>query len=107
MFLHTEYTFYRKEKVFADIPIHLGISKLSYSNNDRQVTSTYAFVYEPAMIIELRFLKFFGIGMGAGYRLVLYNHQRINERLTTPIYIFRFKVYFGDIYQKHLKKQLQ
>ena len=107
VFILLEYTFYRSEKVFADIPIHLGISKLSYSNNDRQVTSTYAFVYEPAMIVELRFLKFFGIGMGAGYRLVLYNHQRINEKLTTPIYIFRFKVYFGDIYQKHLKKQLQ
>ena len=29
----------------------------------------------------------------------------INEKLTSPIYIFKFKVYFGDIYNKHFKNQ--
>ncbi len=100
-----EYTFYRTDKIYAEIPVHLGISKLSYLKEDNLLSSTFALVYEPAMIVEYRAFKFFGLGIGAGYRLVLYNHQQINEMLSSPIYIFRFKVYFGDIYKQHLKKQ--
>ncbi len=100
-----EYTFYRTERVYADIPVHLGVSRLTYNNDDRTLATAYALVYEPAMTIEYRILRFFGLGMGAGYRLVLYNHKQINEKLSSPIYIFRFKVYFGDIYKKHFTNQ--
>ena len=58
VFTLLEYTFYRNEKVFADIPVHLGITKLGYSN-DRQVTSTYAFVYEPADDRRIKVFKVF------------------------------------------------
>ena len=100
-----EYNFYKTDKIYADIPIHLGISKLSYIKEEQSRATTYALVYEPAMTIEYRFLRYLGLGTGFGYRVVLYNHKEINEKLSSPIYIFRFKVYFGDIYKKHFKKK--
>ena len=100
-----EYNFYHTDKIYADISVNLGISKLSYKKENQLLANTFALFYEPAMTLEYRFLRFFGIGMGAGYRLVLFDHKQINEKLSSPIYIFRFKVYFGDIYRKHFKKQ--
>ena len=99
-----EYNFYHTDKIYADIPVHIGVAKLIYNKEDLILANAYALVYEPAMTVEYRFLRFFGIGVGAGYRLVLYDHKQINEKLSSPIYIFRFKVYFGDIYKKHFKK---
>ena len=99
-----EYNFFKSKHFYAEIPVHVGVGRLNYLKETDRISSAVAIFYEPAMTIEYRFFRYLGLGFGAGYRFVLHNHSRINEKLTSPIYIFRFKVYFGDIYKKHIKK---
>ena len=99
-----EYNFFRSKHIYADIPVQIGLANVSYFNKEDVLINTLAVLYEPSMTIEYRFIRFFGICFGAGYRLVLYNNKNIKDRLSSPIYIIRFKVCFGDIYKQHIKK---
>lgn len=94
-----EYTFFQTEHWHFEIPIQIGIGRISYKNTDQNILQKqWVPIWEPAMTFEYIFLKYFGVGVGAGYRLVIKPKTPIIERFTSPIYIFKFKIYFGDIY---------
>ena len=102
-----EYNFFKSKKWNAEIPIQLGIGEASLYNymNHQNIASTWMIIYEPAMTIEYRFLRYFGIGGGVGFRLALKLNQEIKESFTAPEYILRFKIYFGDIYKEQILKE--
>lgn len=102
-----EYNFYKSKRWNGEIPVQLGIGKSRYKNVETKTVyySAWMIVYEPAMTFEYRFLKYFGVGAGAGYRFVIKMNKEIKEKFASPIYILRFKIYFGDIYKEHLKKE--
>jgi len=99
-----EYTFYKSKHWYANIPVQLGFGELKYTNNKEVKANTFIFTYEPAMTVEYRFLKIFGLGFGFGYRFAVYSKQDITEKLSAPIYILRFKLHLGDIISKNKKK---
>ena len=102
-----EYAFFQNKHWIAEIPIQIGVGSASY--NDKTTNSilanTWMFIYEPAMTIEYRFLKYFGIGGGVGFRLVAKYNKEVKEKFTAPEYIFRFKIYFSDIYKEEVLKE--
>ena len=102
-----EYAFYKSKRWTAEIPVQIGIGRASYSNldNKAQVGKSWILIYEPAMTIEYRFLRYFGIGGGVGFRLSSKTNKEIKERFTAPEYLFRFKIYFGDIYKEQILKE--
>ena len=102
-----EYCFYKTKKWTGEIPVQLGYGEIRYRDTKLKntITKTGVFVYEPAMTLDYRFLKYFSLGAGAGLRLVFKLNQNMLDKFSSPIYIFRFKIYFGDIYKEHLKKQ--
>lgn len=102
-----EYAFYKSKHWNAEIPVQIGIGRASYSNieNTQEVGKTWMILYEPAMTIEYRFLRYFGIGGGIGFRLAVKTNQQVKESFTAPEYIFRFKIYFGDIYKEQILKE--
>jgi len=102
-----EYNFYKSKRWNAEIPVQLGIGKARYHDFVKFGTTaeTWMFIYEPAMTIEYKFLRYFGIGGGVGFRLVIKSNQQIRESFTAPEYIFRFKIYFGDIYKEQILKE--
>ena len=53
--------------------------------------------YEPAITFQYRLLKYFGAGFGIGYRLMVVPNQQLNEKFTSPVYIFKTRIYFQDI----------
>ena len=102
---HIEYTYYRSEHWEAGIHVQLGFgsSFFTYELNNVQETiqRDWIMLYEPAMTIQYRFLQYFGIGAGVGYRLLLKNNKQINERFTSPVYTIGFKVFFSKLYQDY------
>jgi len=100
-----EYSFYKSEHWYAEIPVQFGFGKARYVDSTTQevLDESNVFVYEPAMTIEYRFWRFFGVGAGVGFRLALKDKGKIEDVLTSPEYIFRFKIYFGDIYKELTK----
>jgi hypothetical protein len=100
-----EYAFFQTKHWQFEIPVQIGVGRISYKNPEGVIIEKkWVPIWEPAMTFEYLFLKYFGVGIGAGYRLVLKSKSPISERFTSPIYIFKFKVSFGDIYND-VKKQ--
>ena len=67
--------------------------------------SSWIIIYEPAMTIEYKFMRYFGLGGGVGFRLAIKSNQQIKESFTAPEYILRVKIYFGDIYKEEILKE--
>ncbi len=100
-----EYNFYKSDPWFAEIQLQVGVGKANYKDFDPKeiLSSSWTIIYEPAMAIEYRFLRYFGIGGGVGFRLVAKTSREIDETFTSPVYLFRFKIYFGDLYKEQIK----
>jgi hypothetical protein len=98
-----EYAFYQRGPWELRIPVQLGIGSGSvvYENaqgTTRTIQRSSVFLYEPSITVQYRFLKYFGIGGGWGYRLVL-RSAPLAQGLTAPIYTFGLKVFFEDLWK--------
>ncbi len=105
---YAEYVFYKKERWEISIPVQFGIgtSYYTYKTESGQRFSDnrkFILTYEPAITAQYKILKYFGPGFGVGYRLMIVDNDAIDESFNSPVYIFRFKVFFGEIY-RDLKK---
>lgn len=98
-----EYAFYQRGPWEARIPVQFGIGggSLTYRDEEgrkRKLRGATVFLYEPSMTIQYRFLRYFGVGAGWGYRLA-FTGADLGENLTAPIYLFGLKVFFGDLWR--------
>ncbi len=104
---HAEYMFYKTAHWEMTIPVQLGLGysyfKHEYNNETFTQDGGLVALYEPAMTVTYRFLKYFGVGGGIGVRLMLKNNRNINERFTAPFYMYWFKIYFGDVFNDYVK----
>jgi len=100
---YVEYVFYRDEKWELSIPVQFGFGQSFYhierNAEDVKLNNQFVLSYEPAITFQYRFLSYFGAGMGVGYRLMLVPNSEIDEQLTSPVYLFKFKIYFQDLWK--------
>jgi hypothetical protein len=97
------YAFYHRGPWEVSIPVQVGIGGGSLVYDDLQghtqkLKRAFVFTYEPAMTVQYRFLKYFAVGGGLGYRLAFTNAS-LDESLNAPVYIIGFRVFFGDLYR--------
>jgi hypothetical protein len=102
---YVEYVFYQDQRWELSIPVQFGFGESYYKNRQDEGPSNFdrKFVssYEPAITFQYRFLRYFGAGMGVGYRLMLVPNSKLEEQFTSPVYLFKFKIYFEDIYEDY------
>ena len=100
---YIEYVFYRDDKWELSIPVQIGFGssyyKLSTISGIEKINQKFVISYEPAITFQYRFLRYFGAGLGVGYRLMLKPNRELEEKFTSPVYIFKTKIYFGDIWE--------
>ena len=101
---YVDYAFYQRGHWEVRIPVQIGFGSGSIIYEDsngrkRKLLRSGVVLYEPAMTVQYRFLKYFGIGAGWGFRLVMYTRSGLDERITAPVYTFGFKVFFGEIWK--------
>ncbi len=97
------YAFYQRGPWEVSIPVQVGLGsgRLVYDDvdGDRHILrKAFVFLYEPAMTVQYRFLRYFAIGGGWGFRLALTNAE-LDEGLNAPIYLFGLKVFAGDLWR--------
>lgn len=104
---YLDYVFYRDSRWQLSIPVQIGLGESFYRPIEGKQGKRYerGFVasYEPAIAFEYRFLEYFGIGMGVGYRLMLIPNRRVEEQFTSPVYIFKLKVYFERLVDDYME----
>lgn len=75
-----------------------------YPNRDenRRKTETLSnkavILYEPMAMGHFKIMKWFGVGFGTGYRIMLLTNKEIDHKLSSPVYAFRIKIFVNEIY---------
>jgi hypothetical protein len=100
-----EYSFLEKNNFIVSIPIYLGFGQSLYETKDKkQFNKQFVILYEPAMKVTYRFLRYISISAGVGFRVMLVGNRFINENFNSPTYTIGVGLFIGDIY-KDGKKQ--
>ncbi len=95
-----EYRFYNKGRYSVAIPLQLGFGSASYQLSAKEIAQlTPVILYEAMLNGEMKFFKYFGGGVGLGYRVCLLNNNAYGLRMNSPIYNVRFNVYFQELYR--------
>ncbi len=108
-----EYVYYSSKRWDFNLSTQFGIGRAHYQFHDdvlkKAVGVSYSTIisYEPAMLIDYKIIKWFGIGTGVGYRLILFKSNEIKEKLSSPVYVVKVKVYLGEIVRTFTGKQIQ
>lgn len=99
-----DYIFYKRKKWEFSIPLQIGIGSSRYKYTDQnnsliQLARKTVLLYEPAITGHYKITKWFGVGMGAGYRIMLINNKALDKKFNSAIYILKIKIFLGDIYR--------
>lgn len=103
---YVDYAFYQRGAWEVRIPVQLGVGSGSVvyrdlSDRRQKLFRSGIVIYEPSMTVQYRFLKYFGVGAGWGYRLVMRTRHSLDERLTAPIYTLGLRIFFEDLYRDY------
>lgn len=106
-----EYVYFSSKKWEFNLSTQLGIGSANYSftgvdGKKRTTNRTTILSYEPALLIDYKIVKWFGIGTGIGYRLVFYKNGNVKEEFSSPIYVIKLKVYLGTIVRTITGKEI-
>ncbi|MCB9364713.1 MAG: hypothetical protein H6587_09105 [Flavobacteriales bacterium] len=110
---YLEYIYHNSKKWEFNISIQFGIGRGYYqyfnalTEAKEKVNQSFILSYEPSMLIDYKIVRWVGIGSGIGYRLVLYKNKNISEHLTSPVFIFKAKIYLGEIVRTITGKEIQ
>jgi hypothetical protein len=106
-----EYSFLQTEhwELSMSAKIGVGAATFSYPHPFREEKVHHnrpLFNYEPILSGQYKFWHYFAAGGGIGYRLMGTYRPLIPRRFdqdpyrfTSPIYLFRFKIFFGKMYR--------
>ena len=99
-----EYSFLEKNNFTVTIPIHLGFGwSLLEDKYKQQYNKGFVLLYEPAMTVSYRFLRYFSVGCGIGFRVLLVDNRKIEDNFNAPTYTVKATILVGTIYED-LKK---
>lgn len=101
---YVDYAFYQRGPWEVRIPVQVGVGRGSVVYEDlagekRTLFQSGLITYEPGMTVQYRFLTYFGVGAGWGFRLVMRTRHSLDERLTAPIYTLGLRIFFEDLYR--------
>jgi len=103
-----EYVYYKNHQWQLSIPFQIGMGRAYYkynvNNEIKTADENLIFVYEPAVSIEYKIIKWLGIGTDIGFRFIATNYKQLNEKLNSPTYAFKLLIYYNEIYN-YLKKK--
>lgn len=109
---YAQYDFYINDPWRISILALVGVGRSYFTYSDRYSENLssekkWVFMYEPYMSAEYKFLKYFGVGAGVGYRLSFSVDKLSRQKLNSPIYVFKFKMYLTEFYRDNIKPRLK
>ena len=100
---HIEYVYYQNQNWQFSIPLLFGLGKTFYqyqlSGEKKDEQSTLVFIYEPAVSIEYKLMKWIGVGADVGFRFMATDYRRLNQKFNSPTYAIKLLIYYNEIYK--------
>jgi hypothetical protein len=109
---YMEYVYYNSKRWEFSLSTQLGVGGASYqyvdlSGKKNKLIESTVLSYEPAMLIDYKIIRWFGIGTGVGYRLIYYKSPGVDEKFSSPEYVIKLKIYLGEIVRTITGKEWQ
>ncbi len=97
-----EYVFFDKDPWQFSLPINLGIGETYFlyfdaEGKEKRLRDAPIVDYEVAIVGQYKILKWFGVGAGVGYRLMLLDNPAKEHSFNSPIYTVKLKFFVGEI----------
>lgn len=104
--LFGEFVFYNKGNWEGIIPVQFGyghsfLQTIPEQGKPVKLYKEKVLLYEPNITIEYKFSPWIGIGAGYGYRIMLKNNPNITQNFYAPLYVFRMRILFGELYSRY------
>lgn len=107
--INAEYVFYQTKHWNVSMPLQMGIGDSYYKYEQEGVkvkTDEHPYlVYEPAVAVEYKLLKYVGAGVEIGGRFILSGNNALNEKLTSPMIAVKLMLYYTEIYNALFQKK--
>ncbi len=104
---YVEYIFYQTKHWELSMPLQIGIGKTSYNyevfGQKKKQNENLNFIYEPAILVEYKFVKWLGVGADIGFRFMVTGNHRLNQKFNSPTYVFNIIIYYNEIYKAFIK----
>lgn len=102
--LFFEYTYFKSKHWEASIPVQIGIGNMNYLHTLSNLTTersknNWFVLYEPITTIQYRFLRYFAVGGGIGFRIVLPNKPTSDDYFSSVLFVVKSKFYFTDAFR--------
>ncbi len=105
---HVEYIFYQSKHWELSMPLQIGLGQTYYKyelyGKRRTKDANLNFIYEPAVSIEYKFVKWVGVGADAGFRFMVTGDRKLNQKFNSPTYSFKLLIYYSEIYKSLFPK---
>ena len=97
-----EYIIYDKGPWQFCTPMNMGIGKIYFTYFDKEgktkrKSDATVLDYEVGITGQYKILKWFGVGAGVGYRLMLIDNPVNPHNFNAPFYNIKIKVFLGEI----------
>ena len=106
--LFLEYVYYKAGKWQFSIPIQIGVGdsryKYSFNGEDFIEARHSIFLYEPAVSGQYKIVRWFGVGLDVGYRIMVISNKNIGSKFDSPVYNAGAIIFWGELYKSILKK---
>lgn len=101
--LFWEYVIFQNKRWEFSSPFYIGVGSSEFEGVDR--TRNPIGVSELSIQGQYKIFSWFGIGGGAGYRVLFPSNSAIQETFNSPIYAIKIKFFFEPIYEAIFKKK--
>jgi len=103
-----EYVYYRNKHWQLSIPLQIGVGQTYYkyelAEKKRYIEKFTCLIYEPAVSVEYRFVKWIGVGADVGFRFMFTQSKELNQKFNSPTYAFKFLIYYDEIFKSLFPK---
>lgn len=100
--LYADFVFYKTKRWQVSVPLQTGIGATWFQyQKGYKLSSTnkrLLLLYEPGISTNFKIFKWFGLGVGVGYRFAIKNNSALSDRLSSPTYAFKILFWTDQLY---------
>ncbi len=104
-----DYVYFKSGKWQFSIPIQFGVgdSRYKYSFKGENVIESrhLIVIYDPAVSGQYKIVKWFGLGLDVGYRIMLMSNKHIGSKFNSPVYDIKALIFWGELYNLVIRKK--
>jgi hypothetical protein len=98
-----EYVYYRSGKWQFSVPLQIGAGgseyKYNYNGENKVQDRHWILLYEPAVSGQYKIVKWFGVGLDVGLRVMAVTNKNIGYKFNSPVYDIKAIIFWGELYR--------